>query len=159
MLVNGVGYDSHVFKAGRKLILGGIQIPHEVGLDGHSDADALCHAIIDAILGACGMRDIGCLFPDTDRTLKDADSIELLKKVMQQIHNAQVEYIDSIVITQKPKIADFIPAMKERLAFAIGINQDRINIKGKTNENMGFVGRSEGLAVIATATVERKFNV
>ena len=158
MIVSGIGYDSHRYKEGRRFILGGVEIPSDFGLDGHSDADALCHAIIDALLGAAGKKDIGCLFPDTDNTWKDADSIKLLEKIKTVITDVDVVYIDSVVIAQQPKISPYIAAMKKNISEALSIDVERVNIKGKTNENLGFIGRKEGLAVISNVTVERTFN-
>jgi 2-C-methyl-D-erythritol 2,4-cyclodiphosphate synthase len=142
------------------MILGGVEIPYDKGLKGHSDADALCHAITDSILGACGLPDIGELFPDTDDSFKNIRSLDLLKQLVNKINNKnyKIIYIDAIIITQEPKLSEFKPAMKKNIAQVLGVSVDRINIKAKTNEGMGFIGRSEGLAVFATSTVERGFN-
>lgn len=150
----GIGYDSHRFLRRRKLILGGIEIPHEAGLAGHSDADVLVHAIIDAILGAVGLGDIGTHFPDTDPEYKGASSIELLKRVLHLLRGEgfEVTWVDSTVICEAPRIGPHIEAMKEALASA-GLKH--INIKGKSNEGMGFTGRGEGIASIAVATVAK----
>ncbi|MEI6092256.1 MAG: 2-C-methyl-D-erythritol 2,4-cyclodiphosphate synthase [bacterium] len=156
--VTGIGYDSHKFKAGRKLVLGGVEIPSEFGLDGHSDADALTHAIIDAILGAAGKKDIGSNFPDTDKKWKDANSIDLLKKTINLIGDSKVIYVDAVVITEKPKMSPYMDKMIEKIATAINISTARVNIKAKTNEKMGFSGREEGLAVMACVSLERNFN-
>ena len=158
--VTGIGYDSHKFKEGRKLILGGAQIPYDMGLGGHSDADALCHAIIDAILGAAGKPDIGSMFPDTDPKWKDASSIDLLKKVMELIKadGTKVLYIDSVIITERPKIGPHIAEMTKNLSLVTGLKKERINIKAKTNEKMGFSGRGEGLISMACVSMERDFN-
>ncbi|MCX6111914.1 MAG: 2-C-methyl-D-erythritol 2,4-cyclodiphosphate synthase [Proteobacteria bacterium] len=158
--VTGIGYDSHRFMAGRKLILGGVDIPCDMGLDGHSDADALCHAIIDGILGAAGKKDIGQIFPDTDPKWKDADSLGLLKKTTELISKDKIKiiYIDAVVVTEKPKIASHINKMIEKISEATDINSKRINIKAKTNEKMGFSGREEGLMAMACVTIERDFN-
>ena len=143
----GLGCDTHRFESGRKLILCGVEIPFEKGLAGHSDADAAVHALIDALLGALALGDIGHFFPDTDAEWKDADSMELLKKVLSapafsawRIGNA-----DLTVITQKPKLAPYMAQMRSRLAEALHIPVDRVSVKAKTNEGMGFVGRLEGL--------------
>ena len=158
--ITGIGYDSHRFKAGRKLILGGVNIPYDMGLDGHSDADALCHAVIDGILGASGKKDIGQLFPDTDPKWKDADSIELLKKTVELINKDKIKiiYIDAVVIAEKPKLGPYIDKMIEKISNAVGVSPKRVNVKAKTNEKMGFSGREEGLVAIACVTVERNFN-
>lgn len=153
----GVGYDSHRLVEGRRLKLGGVEIPFEKGLLGHSDGDALCHAIIDAMLGAAGLGDIGRLFPDTSAEWKDADSIELLKKVVSLCSKKGFEIvnIDSVIIMEKPKIAPHIEAMKHALA-AAGIDAGSISIKAKTNECMGFIGRGEGVAVNAVCQLKKK---
>lgn len=156
--ITGIGYDSHRFKSGRKLILGGVEIPSEFGLDGHSDADALVHAIIDAILGAAGKRDIGFNFPDTDKKWKDADSLDLLKRTISLIDNSKIIYVDAVIITEKPKLSDHINKMIEKLSKTMNLKAERVNIKAKTNEKMGFSGREEGLAVMACVTLERDFN-
>lgn len=160
VLVNGIGFDSHSFSKDREMVLGGVKIPFDMGLKGHSDADALCHAIIDSILGACGLSDIGELFPDTDPRFKNARSIDLLKQVVACIHKnaCKIIYLDAIILTQVPKLSEYKPDMKNNIAEAVGISVERINLKAKTNEGMGFIGRCEGLAVFATATVERCFN-
>jgi 2-C-methyl-D-erythritol 2,4-cyclodiphosphate synthase len=158
--VTGIGYDSHRFKAGRKLILGGVEIPFDKGLEGYSDADALTHAIIDGILGASGKRDIGHMFPDTDPKWKNAKSLDLLKRTIELVKKDKVKiiYIDAVVITERPKIFPHIESMIEKLSWESGITSDRINIKAKTNEKMGFVGREEGIAAMACVTVERELN-
>jgi len=159
-IIIGTGYDSHKFKKGRRFVLGGVTIPYESGLDGHSDADALCHAVIDAILGASGKPDIGNLFPDTDAKWKNADSMLLLKQVAKGVKKDGVDitYIDSVVITEKPRLSPYVTEMRKKIAQSVGITVDRVNIKSKTNEGMGFIGNGEGLAVISNVTVERKFN-
>lgn len=156
--ITGIGYDSHRFKSGRKLVLGGVEIPYELGLDGHSDADALVHAIIDAILGAAGKRDIGFNFPDTDPRWKDANSIELLKRTMGIIGRSKVIYLDAVIITEKPKLSNYVNKMIEHISAAVNVATEKVNIKAKTNEKMGFSGREEGLAVMACVTLERDFN-
>ncbi len=152
----GVGYDSHRLVAGRNLIIGGVSIPFEKGLHGHSDADVLCHAIIDSILGALGLGDIGTHFPDTDQQWKDASSIELLKKTVSlaNMSGYKVSWIDSIVIAERPKLSPHMDAMRDRISQA-GIPSGTINIKAKTNEGMGFVGRGEGIAAQAVCVLKR----
>jgi 2-C-methyl-D-erythritol 2,4-cyclodiphosphate synthase len=146
----GIGYDSHRLVDGRKLILGGVNIPFEKGLLGHSDADVLCHAITDAVIGALGLGDIGKYFPDTDPQWKDASSIELLKHIVEltRMNGYEVSWIDSIIIAEKPKLALYIESMKTVIAGS-GIPSGVINIKAKTNEGMGFIGRGEGIVAQA----------
>lgn len=149
----GIGYDVHRLKAGRQLILGGISVPSDVGLDGHSDADALTHAIIDALLGAAALGDIGRHFPDTDEEWRDADSIELLRTVVSRVAEAgyAVGNVDSVVVLQRPRLRPHIDAMRERLAEAMGLKLDQVSVKATTSETMGFVGREEGCAAHAVA--------
>jgi 2-C-methyl-D-erythritol 2,4-cyclodiphosphate synthase len=149
----GVGYDSHRFAAGRPLILGGVRIPSEVGLDGHSDADAVAHAITDALLGAAALGDIGTHFPPDDPQFKDADSLALLAVALRRIEelNYQVVNIDVTVVCERPRLSPYVAQMQERLAQVLGIGPRHISIKGKTNEGMGWIGRGEGIAVIAVA--------
>jgi len=144
----GHGYDAHRLVPGRKLILGGAEIEHHLGLDGHSDADVLTHAIMDAMLGALALGDIGKHFPPQDDTFKGADSIELLKKVtaMVKAEGFALCNLDSTVIAQQPKLAGFIPQMRENLASAIGVPADCVSVKATTEEHMGFTGRQEGIA-------------
>lgn len=151
----GIGYDCHRLVGDRKFILGGVELPYHLGLLGHSDADVLCHAIMDAIIGACGMGDIGKHFPDSDMKFKDASSIALLKQIIEMAHKNgfDLQWLDTIIITEKPKIAPFIPQIKEKLSGS-GINQDCINIKAKTSEGMGFVGRGEGVEVHAVCLMK-----
>ncbi len=154
----GIGYDSHRFAAGRRLVLGGVEVPGaERGLAGHSDADALTHAVIDALLGAAGLGDIGQHFPDDDERWRDADSIALLGEVCGFLGDRgwAVLHVDSTVICDAPKLAPQRDAMRARLAEAIGIAPLDVNVKFTTNEGMGFVGRGEGLAALASATVSR----
>jgi 2-C-methyl-D-erythritol 2,4-cyclodiphosphate synthase len=154
----GIGYDSHRFEEGPRLVLGGVEIPGaERGLAGHSDADALTHAVIDALLGAAGLGDIGLHFPDTDARWRDADSLELLREVCGFLgdHGWAVAHVDSTVICESPKLAPHRDAMRARLAEAIGIAPLDVNVKFTTNEGMGFLGRGEGLAALASATVSR----
>lgn len=155
----GIGYDSHRFVEGRPLILGGITIPHEKGLSGHSDADAVCHAITDAMLGAAALGDIGTHFPPSDERWKNADSTELLRlaNVLLEERGYQVVNVDVTVICEAPKIGPHVVAMRERIAGVLGIGAKHISVKGKSNEGMGWIGRGEGIATIATvliATVE-----
>ncbi len=156
---NGFGYDSHRFASGRKLILGGVEIPFDKGLQGHSDADALIHAICDALLGAAGCGDIGRHFPDTDPEYKDISSIILLERVKKIIEEKRfsINNIDATVIMEKPKLAPYAAQMVSNIARALDIAETSVNIKAKTNEGMGFIDRNEGVAVFAVATVtERK---
>lgn len=153
----GLGYDSHRFAEGRKLILGGVEIAEaERGLTGHSDADALAHAVADAVLGAVGLGDIGRHFPDTDERWRDADSIELLNVVADLAAAAGwvVANVDATVICEAPKLGPYRAAMEAKLAAALEIEADAVNVKFTTNEGMGFVGRGEGIAALATALVE-----
>lgn len=151
----GSGYDSHKLVEGRKLIIGGVEIPFEKGLHGHSDADVLCHAIIDAIIGALGEGDIGRHFPDSDMKWKDASSIDILSNVIEMMKrkNFEVSWIDSTIIAERPKLQPFIEKMKEAVSSA-GIPRDSINIKAKTNEGMGFTGRGEGMAAQAVCLLK-----
>ncbi len=153
---SGIGYDSHRLVAGRPLILGGQRIPFELGLAGHSDADAVAHALTDALLGAAAAGDIGRLFPDTDPRWKNADSIKLLAAACDHIRQAGFRPVqaDVTVIMERPKLAPFISAMIKTLASATGIPVTALSVKAKTNEGMGFIGRGEGIAAIAVATVE-----
>ena len=146
----GFGYDSHRLVEGRKLIIGGVEIPHEKGLGGHSDADVLCHAITDAVLGALGLGDIGTHFPDTDAKWKDAVSVELLKYVVElaRMNSFQVVWVDSTIIAERPRLSPYVSQMKEVLS-RTGISAGVMNIKAKTNEGMGFIGRGEGIAAYA----------
>ena len=147
----GHGYDVHKLVVGRKLILGGCEIPHTHGLLGHSDADVLVHAIMDSLLGAAALGDIGGLFPDTEPQFKDANSLKLLEVVCQKINSAgyKISNIDATIIAQKPKLAGFISAMRENIAEVCKIELSQINIKATTEENLGFTGRSEGISAHA----------
>ena len=151
----GIGVDVHDFVEGRKLILGGLEIEHHLGLAGHSDADVLTHAIIDALLGAAAMGDIGRLFPDTEEKYKGVSSVALLKNVIGMMEHVgwKISNIDATIIAQKPKLADYMDEMKIGLADAIRIDPQRINIKATTTEKLGFTGREEGIAALATAAV------
>jgi 2-C-methyl-D-erythritol 2,4-cyclodiphosphate synthase len=152
----GIGYDSHRFAEGRRLIIGGVEIPFDKGLLGHSDADVLCHAIIDAVIGAIGLGDIGKLFPDTDPKWKDAVSIELLKYIVElaRMNGYAIAWIDTTIITERPRLSPYIEEMKTALSRA-GIPNGLINIKAKTNEGMGFIGRGEGMAAQAVCLLSR----
>ena len=152
----GFGYDSHRLVAGRKLIIGGVEVPFEKGLMGHSDADVLCHAITDAVLGALGLGDIGKHFPDSDPKWKDAVSIELLKYVVELaiMNGYKVGWVDTTVIAERPKLTPYIEQMKEALS-QTGLQSGQINIKAKTNEGMGFIGRGEGIAAYAVCVIEK----
>ncbi|MEO0413720.1 MAG: 2-C-methyl-D-erythritol 2,4-cyclodiphosphate synthase [Verrucomicrobiota bacterium] len=152
---NGIGYDVHRFAEGRKLVLGGVEIPYDRGLDGHSDADVLAHAIADAILGALGEPDIGYWFPPSDDSIEGIASTEILKKTLELAEgkSAKIENIDSTLIAEEPKIMPHAQAMRERLAEVLNIEPTDIGIKATTNEQMGFVGRKEGIAAMAIATV------
>jgi 2-C-methyl-D-erythritol 2,4-cyclodiphosphate synthase len=151
----GIGYDSHRLVEGCKLVLGGVEVPFFKGLMGHSDADVLCHAITDAIIGALGKGDIGQHFPDTDPQWKDANSVSMLRIIvdMARAEGYRIAWVDTVVIIEKPKISSFIDAMKVAISKA-GIAPENINIKAKTNEKMGFTGREEGIAVHAVCLLE-----
>ena len=152
----GIGYDLHRLEVGRPLILGGIQVPFEKGPVGHSDGDALAHAICDALLGAAGLGDIGTHFPDTDPKWKGANSLRFLEHVRGLVaeRGLHISHLDAIVITEKPKLGPHFAAMREALAGALGIASDRINLKAKTNEGVDAVGRGEAIAAQAVATLE-----
>lgn len=149
----GNGYDVHRLVEGRKLILGGVDVPHTLGLEGHSDADALVHALCDALLGALGAGDIGAYFPDTDPKWKGISSLLLLKEVMRMCREKGYELsnADTVIVAQKPKLAPHLPEMKDNIASTMGINTDQINIKATTTEKLGFAGRKEGIAAYAVA--------
>ena len=153
-----IGYDSHRFEEGRRLVLGGVDIPSERGLAGHSDADVLTHAIIDALLGAAGLGDIGQHFPDTEERWKDADSMDLLAEVCTFLedHNWIVRHLDATVIAEAPKLGPHRDDIRRSLAERAGIHPRDVNVKFTTNERMGWVGRGEGAAAMAIATVERE---
>ena len=152
----GIGYDAHRLVSGRKLILGGVEISHHRGLEGHSDADVLFHAIADAVLGALGAGDIGKHFPNTDESIRGISSIEILRHVatIAAQKNARVVNVDATVLAEAPKISPHIPAMQEKIAAALGITADAISIKATTNEGLGAIGRGEGMSAIAVASVE-----
>jgi 2-C-methyl-D-erythritol 2,4-cyclodiphosphate synthase len=152
----GIGYDVHALVEGRKLVLGGVEIPHPKGLDGHSDADALMHAICDALLGALGEADIGHFFPNTDPRWKDVPSKVFLEEAARQVglRHGRIVNIDATVIAQAPKVFPYIDAMKQEIADALGVRAQKVGIKATTNEGMGFVGREEGIAAMAVAGVD-----
>ena len=152
----GIGYDAHRLVSGRKLILGGVKIPHPRGLEGHSDADVLSHAIADAMLGALGAGDIGKHFPNTEESIRGISSIEILRHVatIAAQKNARVVNVDATVLAEAPKISPHIAAMQEKIANALGVKANAISIKATTNEGLGAIGRSEGMAAIAVASVE-----
>ena len=156
MIHVGIGYDVHQLVTGRKLILGGVEIPHHKGLDGHSDADALMHAVCDAVLGAIGEGDIGQFFPNTDPRWKDAPSRVFLEEAARQVkqRGGRIVNIDATLIAEQPKIMPHVAAMKERIGEALGLPPRKIGIKATTNETMGFVGREEGIPAMAVAAVD-----
>ena len=153
----GLGYDCHRLVAGRRLVLGGVEIPHDRGLEGHSDADVLTHAIIDAMLGACALGDIGQHFPDTDPQYKDADSIALLRATVAILARAgfAVVHVDATVVLEAPKLSPVRDAMRATLARGLGLGMEHVSVKATRGEGMGFVGRGEGVATLALATVVR----
>lgn len=153
----GIGYDVHRFAPGRPLVLGGVTIAHPRGLDGHSDADVLTHALCDALLGAAGLPDIGVLFPNTDPSLAGINSLRLLAEVAERLARAgwSTENLDSTLIAEEPRLAEHVPAMRERLAKTLGIGPDRVNVKATTNERLGALGAAEGIAAYAVATISR----
>lgn len=153
----GHGYDVHRFAENRALILGGVEIPYHLGLDGHSDADVLLHAVMDALLGAAGLRDIGYHFPDTDMRYKDASSMALLGCVAEKIREKgyRVGNVDVTVIAQKPKLKDYIPQMQENIAKKLSLDMDQVNVKATTEEGLGFTGRLEGISCHAVCLLEK----
>jgi 2-C-methyl-D-erythritol 2,4-cyclodiphosphate synthase len=154
----GIGYDSHRFVEGRPLVLAGVTIPNEPGLAGHSDADAVAHALIDALLGAAAAGDIGQLFPDSDPKWKDADSMELLSAAHDVVRRKgyAVAQADLTIIAERPRLGKYLPAMAESLVGRLGAQPGSVSLKAKSNEGMGFIGRGEGIAVIAVATLEAR---
>ena len=152
----GIGYDVHRLVEGRKLILGGVEIAHSRGLEGHSDADVLCHAIADALLGAIGAGDIGQHFPNTEESIRGISSIEILKRVSKLLaeNKAKTVHIDATVIAEEPKLVPHVAAMRKIIADAIGVPDSNIGVKATTNEKLGAIGRGEGIAAMAVATVE-----
>ena len=155
MTPTGIGYDSHRFAAGRRLVLGGVELAHERGLEGHSDADVLAHAVIDALLGAAGLGDIGEHFPNTEERWRDADSMELLQTVLASVRRAgfEVVNVDCTVVMEAPSLSPHRAAIRERLAEALGLPLARVNVKASTGEGIGFVGRGEGAAALAVASL------
>jgi 2-C-methyl-D-erythritol 2,4-cyclodiphosphate synthase len=153
----GIGYDVHPFEEGRRLVLGGVEIPHRVGLKGHSDADVLCHAVADAVLGALGLPDIGHYFPPGLASIEGISSLKILEKCAELAAEKgwQIENVDSTLIAEAPKVLKHAPRMKERMGAALGISPDCVGVKATTNERMGFVGREEGIAAMAVACVSR----
>jgi 2-C-methyl-D-erythritol 2,4-cyclodiphosphate synthase len=152
----GIGWDSHKLVEGRRLILGGVELEHSHGLLGHSDADVLTHAVIDALLGAAGLDDIGAHFPDTDAAYKDADSLVLLRDVVDRIAGAgfTIANVDTTVIMERPKLSPHRAAIRATLAAALGVDGAQVNVKASTGEGLGFVGRGEGVAALAVATLQ-----
>jgi 2-C-methyl-D-erythritol 2,4-cyclodiphosphate synthase len=155
MSLSGIGFDSHRLIQGRRLVIGGIEIPSELGLDGHSDADVLAHAVIDALLGAAGLGDIGEHFPDTDERWRDADSIGLLRVAVGMVgaEGLTLVNVDCTVIMEAPKLAPHRQAIRDSLAAALGLPGARVNVKASTGERIGFVGRGEGVAALAVASL------
>jgi 2-C-methyl-D-erythritol 2,4-cyclodiphosphate synthase len=156
MILTGIGFDSHRLLADRRLVIGGVEIPHERGLQGHSDADVLAHAVIDALLGAAGLGDIGEHYPDTDERWREADSIELLQAVVSKVRGDGLEVVnvDCTVLMEEPKLGPHRVAIRERLARALGLDPRRVNVKASTGEGMGFVGRGEGVAALVVASLK-----
>ncbi len=158
MSLVGIGYDTHRYAAGRRLVLGGIEIAHDLGLDGHSDADVLTHAIIDALLGGAGLGDIGEHFPDTNERWRDADSLTLLETVVTTVVATGLEIVnvDCTVVMEQPKLAPHKQAIRECLARTLMLSPARVNVKATTGEGMGFVGRGEGVAALAVAGLRNR---
>jgi 2-C-methyl-D-erythritol 2,4-cyclodiphosphate synthase len=158
MVRTGLGFDTHAFAPGRRLILGGVEVPHEQGLAGHSDADVLTHAIIDALLGAAALDDIGRHFPDTDPRFAGADSLGLLRTVVAELDEGgwEIGNVDATVVLERPKLAPHRDAIRASLAGALGLPLDAVSVKATTGERMGFVGRGEGAAALAVATITRR---
>ena len=158
MFRSGIGYDAHRFGEDRKLILGGVEIAHDRGLEGHSDADVLTHAIADALLGAIGERDIGHHFPNTDESIRGISSLEILRRVGEILaaKNCRIANVDATLIAEAPKIGPHLEAMRAQLAAALGIDASRIGLKATTNEGMGALGRGEGMSAMAVASVEEE---
>ena len=152
----GIGFDAHKFSQGQKLIIGGVEIPFELGLEGHSDADVLTHAICDALLGAMGERDIGSHFPDTDSRYKGISSLVLLREVLTLSNSKgfRVENIDTVLICEKPKISEYVSQIKKKLASVFGLSEESLGIKATTTDGMGFTGRGEGIAAYAVVLIK-----
>src|SRR3954467_7998581 len=157
-VTTGIGWDSHRLVEGRRLVLGGVQLPFDKGLAGHSDADVLTHAVIDALLGAAGLDDIGRHFPDSDEAWRDADSMALLRAVVAQLaqRGLRVVHVDTTVVMERPKLGPRRGAIRSSLAGGLGVAEGHVNVKASTGEGMGFVGRGEGVAALAVATLERQ---
>lgn len=157
MIRTGIGYDVHPFQEGRPLILGGVEIHHTRGLKGHSDADVLCHAIADAVLGALGLPDIGFYFPPSDMSIEGICSLRILEKcaALATEQGYQIQNVDSSLIAEAPRVMKHAPAMKEKIAAALNIQPGQVGVKATTNERLGFVGREEGIAAMAVACVAR----
>lgn len=155
MTLSGIGYDVHRFATNRPLILGGVEIPHHLGLEGHSDADVLSHAIADAILGAIGERDIGFHFPNSDQSIRGISSLEIIRKAAMLVRErgGKLVNIDATLIAQAPKISPHVAQMRTNLAQALGIDPRRVGVKATTNEGLGFIGRGEGIAAMAVSSV------
>ncbi len=158
MSLSGIGYDCHRLAPGRRLVLGGVEIEHELGLEGHSDADVLTHAVIDALLGAAGLGDIGEHFPDTDERYRDADSLALLGSVVTSViaTGLEVENVDVTVVMEQPKLGPHREAIRANLAKALALPPQRVNVKATTGEGIGFVGRGEGVAALAVASLRAR---
>jgi 2-C-methyl-D-erythritol 2,4-cyclodiphosphate synthase len=154
-VTTGIGWDVHRLEPGRELVLGGVRVEHDRGLHGHSDADVLTHAVIDALLGAAGLGDIGEHFPDTDAAYAGADSLALLRDVVALLGAREILHVDTTLLMERPKLAPHKPAIREALAGAMGVAPDRVNVKATTGERLGFVGREEGVAALAVATLAR----
>ena len=156
MTLSGIGYDVHRFITNRPLVLGGVEIPYHLGLDGHSDADVLSHAIADAVLGTIGERDIGYHFPNSDESIRGISSLEILRKVQQLVtsRGGRILNIDATLVAEAPKINPHVTKMRDNLAAALGLPVGRVGVKATTNEGMGFVGRGEGIAALAVASVD-----
>ncbi len=157
MIATGIGYDVHRLVMDRPLILGGVRIEHSLGLEGHSDADVLCHAIADALLGAAGEPDIGHMFPNTDPSIRGISSLEILRKVRARLESLAIviHNVDATLIAEEPKISPHLAAMKACVGESLGLPTSRVGIKATTNEGMGFTGRGEGIAALASACVDR----
>ncbi len=157
MIATGIGYDVHRLVNDRPLILGGVRIEHDLGLEGHSDADVLCHAIADALLGAAGEPDIGHMFPNTDPSIRGISSLEILRRVRARLTELSVAIhnVDAMVIAEEPRISPHLGTMKEKVGEALDLPPGRVGIKATTNETMGFLGRGEGIAAMASACVDR----
>ena len=153
----GIGYDVHPLVEGRRLVLGGVEIPFDKGLDGHSDADVLVHSIIDALLGAAGLKDIGAHFPSSDPQYKDISSLTLLRQVggLLLSHGWKVGNIDAAVVAERPRLLDYIPQMRQRIAETLGIGMEQVGVKSTTSKGLGFLGKGEGIAAHAVALIEK----